>query len=156
MFMNQKMSDFLLKQTAASISFVNEKNQPCTFSCFFAFNSTHRLLYYKSSESSYHSKIVLENPLVAGTIMPDKLNKLAIKGIQFTGEVLMCGDPLSTDASKIYYHKFPFALAIPGVLWTVRLDEVRMTNNTMGNELAIKKITTATTSTPAAIEIITA
>lgn len=130
--MNQRITDFLIKQTATSISFVNEKNQPCIFSCFFAFNSTGVLLYYKSAESSYHSRIVLKNPKVAGTIMPDKLNKLAIKGIQFTGEVLMPGDPLSADGSKIYYHKFPFAVAIPGILWTIRLDEVRMTNNTMG------------------------
>lgn len=130
--MNQKMLNFLIKQTATSISFVNDKNQTCIFSCFFAFNSDNKLLYYKSSESSYHSKMVFQNPKVAGTIMPDKLNKLAIKGITFSGEVLVPGDPFCADASKIYYHKFPFAVAIPGTFRTIRLDEVRMSNYIMG------------------------
>ena len=130
--MNQKMLDFLLRQTATSISFVNETNGPCIFSCFFAFKSENELLYYKSSESSYHSKMVRQNPKVAGTIMPDKLNKLSIKGITFTGEVFTGNDSICKDAANIYYHKFPFAVAIPGALWTVRLEEVRMSNYIMG------------------------
>ncbi len=64
--------------------------------------------------------------------MPDKLNKLAIKGIQFTGEVLALNNPLCKDASKNYYHKFPVALAIPGIVWTIQLDQLKMTNNIMG------------------------
>jgi uncharacterized protein YhbP (UPF0306 family) len=130
--MNQKIIDFLNKQTAASISCVNEINQSYSFSCFFAFNSTDKLLYFKSPESSYHSRMILQNPKVSGTIMPDRLNKLAIKGIQFIGEVLALNDPLCKESSKNYYHKFPVAVAISGVVWTIRLDQLKMTNNVMG------------------------
>jgi uncharacterized protein YhbP (UPF0306 family) len=76
--------------------------------------------------------MILQNPKVSGTIMPDKLNKLAIKGIQFIGEALNFNDPLCKEASKNYYHKFPVAVAIPGVVWTIRLDQLKMTNNVMG------------------------
>lgn len=130
--MNHKIIDFLKKQTAASISCVNEINQPYSFSCFFAFNSTDKLLYFKSSESSYHSRIILQNPKLSGTIMPDKLNKLGIKGIQFIGEALALNDPLCKEASKNYYHKFPFAAAIPGIFRTIRLDQLKMTNSMLG------------------------
>jgi uncharacterized protein len=130
--MNHKIVDFLKRQTAASISCVDEINRPYSFSCFFAFNSTDILLYFKSSESSYHSRIVLQNPAVSGTITPDKLNKLAVKGIQFTGEVLDFNDPLCKEASQNYYHKFPVAVAIKGVVWTIRVDQLKMTNNVMG------------------------
>ena len=130
--MNHKIIDFLKKQTAASISCVNEINQSYSFSCFFAFNSTDKLLYFKSPESSYHSRILLQNPKVSGTIMPDKLNKLAIKGIQFTGEALADNNPFCKDASKNYYHKFPVAVAIPGIVWTIQFDQLKMTNNIMG------------------------
>ena len=130
--MSQKIIDFLKKQTAASISCVNEIYQPYSFSCFFAFDSEDTLLYFKSSESSYHSRIVLQNPAVSGTIMPDKLNKLAVKGIRFEGEVLAVNDPLCNNASQNYYYKFPLAVAIPGIIWTIRLDQLKMTNNIMG------------------------
>ena len=130
--MNLKIVDFLKRQTAASISCVNEINQTYSFSCFFAFNSIDKLLYFKSPESSYHSRMILQNPKVSGTIMPDKLNKLAIKGIQFIGEALNFNDPLCKEASKNYYHKFPVAVAISGVVWTIRLDQLKMTNNVMG------------------------
>jgi len=130
--MNDKILAFLKKQTAASISFVNEINEPCSFSCFYAFNSTENLLYFKSTASAYHSKILLQNPKVSGTIMPDKLNKLAIKGIQFTGVVLKESDSLCTDAFKIYHSKFPMALAIPGEVRTIQLNQLKMTDNVPG------------------------
>lgn len=130
--MNDKMVTFLKKQTAASISCVNEANEPYSFSCFFAFNSRENLLYYKSSPSAYHSKILLGNPKISGTILPDKLSRFAIKGIQFIGGVLDEGDSLCLDASKNYHSKFPLAFAIPGMVWTIRLSELRMTDNVLG------------------------
>ncbi len=130
--MNDKILAFLKKQTVASISFVNEINEPCSFSCFYAFNSTENLLYFKSTASAYHSKILLQNPKVSGTITPDKLNKLAVKGIQFTGVVLNEKHPLCMDAFKIYHSKFPMALAIPGEVRTIQLNQLKMTDNVPG------------------------
>ena len=130
--MNDRIITFFKKQTAASICCVNEMNEPYSFSCFFAFNSTENLLYYKSSPSAYHSKILLKNPKVSGTIMPDKLNKLAVKGIQFTGVVLAETDPLCVDAFKNYHSRFPMAIAIPGVVWAIQLNQLKMTDNVPG------------------------
>lgn len=130
--MNDRIAAFLKKQTAASICCVNEKNEPYCFNCFFAFNSSENLLYYKSSSSAFHSRILLKNPKVSGTIMPDKLNKLAIKGIQFTGVVLTENDPLCVDAFKNYHSRFPTAIVIPGVVLTIQLNQLKMTDNVPG------------------------
>lgn len=130
--MHERILSFLKKQTAASICYVNEINEPCSFSCFFAFNSIENLLYYKSTASSYHSKILLQNPKVSGTIMPDKLNRLAVKGLQFTGVVLDEADPLCVEAYKNYHSRFPLALAISGVVRTIRLNQLKMTDNVPG------------------------
>ena len=130
--MNDKILSFFKKQTAASICCVNEANEPYSFSCFFAFNSTEKLLYFKSSANAYHSRILLQNRKVSGTIMPDKLNKLAVKGIQFTGVLLSQDDPLSQGASKNYYSAHPLAIAIPGLVWTIQLQQVKMTDNVPG------------------------
>ncbi len=130
--MHQRILDFFAGQTSASISCVNEMNEPYSFSCFYVFNANDNLLYYKSSPSSYHSIIIENKPKVSGTVMPDKLDKKAIKGIQFTGEVLSVDDKLCNEASHIYHRKFPIALAIPGVVKTIKLNEIKMTDNFLG------------------------
>lgn len=130
--MNEKIIAFLKRQTAASICCINEQNEPYCFSCFFAFNEKENLLYFKSNIATYHSKILLKNPIVSGTIMPDKLNKLAIKGIQFSGIVLNEKEVLAVDANKIYLSKFPLAVAIQGTVWTIQLNQIKMTDNIAG------------------------
>lgn len=130
--MNVKIAEFLKKQTAASISCVNEVNEPYSFSCFFVFNSKENLLYYKSPAASYHSLLLRQRPKVSGTIMPDKLNKLSFKGIQFTGEVLSENDALGVGASDTYHRKIPVAAAISGVVCTIQLTQVRMISNVIG------------------------
>lgn len=130
--MNDSILAFLKKQTAASICRVNDLNEPCSFSCFYAFNREEHLLYFKSSPTAYHSRILLQNPKVSGTIMPDKLNKLAVKGIQFSGELLDQNNPLCKDASKHYYSRHPLGVAVPGVVWTIQLHRVKMTDNYPG------------------------
>ena len=130
--MNERILSFLKRQTAASICCVTGMNEPYSFSCFYAFNDTEKLLYYKSTVASFHSKILLQNPKVSGTIMPDKLNKLAVKGIQFTGLVLADKDPLCMGAFKNYHSRFPMAIAIPGIVWTIQLNQLKMTDNVPG------------------------
>ncbi|MEO9147111.1 MAG: pyridoxamine 5'-phosphate oxidase family protein [Ginsengibacter sp.] len=130
--MDETILYFLKKQTAASISCIDEINEPYSFSCFFVFNDRENLLYYKSTIASYHSKILLQNPKVSGTVMPDKLNKLAVKGIQFAGVVLAENDPLCMGAFKNYHTRFPMAVAIPGVVWTIQLNQLKMTDNVPG------------------------
>ena len=127
-----KIADFLENQTAASICCVNEINEPYSYSCFYVYNRKENLLYYKSSTTTYHSKIVLKNPKVAGTIMPDKLNKFFIKGVQFTGEVLAANHPLCKEAGSKYHFKMPMAAAIPGEVWTIQLNQLKMSLNNLG------------------------
>jgi hypothetical protein len=64
--------------------------------------------------------------------MPDKLNKLAIKGIQFTGMMLAEENTLCRNASRIYHSKFPLGLAIPGEVWIIQLNQVKMIDNFLG------------------------
>lgn len=130
--MNTRIKEFLSKQTSASISCVDDLNEPYSFSCFYVFNAEENLLYYKSSPSSYHSIIIQKRSKVSGTVMPDKLDRKAIKGIQFTGIVLNENDSLCSDASSIYHRKFPIALAIPGVVKTIKINQIKMTDNFLG------------------------
>lgn len=126
------ISLFLEKQTVASVCCVDEQGNPYCFSCFYVFNSREAALYFKSSPSAHHSPILLKNPVVAGTVLPDKLNILQVKGIQFEGELLPADHLLAKKAAASYYKKNPAAVVIPGEIWTIQVNHIKFTDNTLG------------------------
>jgi uncharacterized protein YhbP (UPF0306 family) len=130
--MNESIVKFIEKQRSCTLCCVDEYNKPYCFSCLYVFNAEHGLLYFKSSSKSKHCGILLNNPFVAGTILPDKLNVLAIKGIQFEGTVLPSNHFLVDQASSYYHKKNPAALAIAGDIWIVRINSIKMTDNKLG------------------------
>src|SRR5665647_1153673 len=100
--MNETIIRFLQRQTCATICCVDEQGNPYCFSCFYAFNREEGLLYFKSSAGSHHAALLKENPFIAGTILPDKLNKLLAKGLQFQAMVLNEQNPLVRQALGAY------------------------------------------------------
>ena len=129
--MNERIVDFISQQKVASVCCVDAENHPYCFSCFYAFDKERNLIYFKSGSAANHSQLLLQNPAVAGTIQPDKLNTLAIKGVQFTGRILDGKDELCSQTESVYHKKFPFALAMPGEVWTLQLEVIKMTDNTL-------------------------
>jgi len=130
--MNETITAFIEKQKCATVSCVDAEGNPYCFSCYYAVNINEGLLYFKSSPGTNHMKMLLANPNLAGTILPDKLQLLVVKGLQFRGVLLPQQDELAKDASRHYHIKFPFALAIPGELWAIQLTDIKMTDSTKG------------------------
>lgn len=130
--MNEKIIQFLQQQTCATICCVDEQGKPYCFSCFYAFNIEKGLLYFKSSIDSHHSVLMKKYPFIAGTVLPDKLNSLLVKGIQFEGIVLDELHLLTKQSSNYYHKKHLMALAIPGKTWAIQIDRIKMTDSTKG------------------------
>lgn len=130
--MNKDIVDFIRKQKTATICTVDESGNPYCFSCFFAFDPESAVLFYKTHGASRHAALMLKKRQIAGTILPDKLNAVIVKGIQFEGEVLDSGHPLTENASKVFHLRYPFALAMPGVLWSIQLHHIKMTDSSKG------------------------
>ena len=65
------------------------------------------MLYFKSSDESHHVRLI-KNP--AGTILPDKLNRLVVAGVQFGGRIVNEQHPLLK--AYLYLAKYPISLAI--------------------------------------------
>lgn len=128
----QHISNFIAQQTVASVCCSGPEGDLHCFSCYYAYNENQELLYFKTSDDSLHMQYLLKNALLAGTILPDKLNKLSIKGIQFNGELLRTSHAQDNDAAKLYHRRFPFALAMPGIVYTIKLNRLKMTDNTLG------------------------
>ena len=128
--MNEHIVKFLQKQDCATVCCVDAYARPYCFNCFYAFDAEEGLLIFKSGSDSHHSTVLKTNPIVAGTILPSKLNTLFLKGIQFVGVVFDGGD--LEKATKRYYTKNPIALAMPGEIWILQIVEIKMTDNTQG------------------------
>ena len=126
---NLNIARFIEKQNSVTICCTGNAGNPYCFSCYYAINLKDGLLYFKSSVEAYHSILLKENPVIAGTILPDSLNKLKIKGVQLTGELLNNQDALVKDAYILYHRKHPIALAIKGEVFTIRLDSIKMTDS---------------------------
>lgn len=130
--MNEIIVSFLSKQTCATVCSADEAGKPWCFTCFYVFNPLLGLLYYKSAAETRHSVLLKNNPIVAGTILPDKLNTLLIKGVQFEGTLLDANAPAAANAAALYYKKNPLAMAMPGEVWTIQMDHIKMTDSTLG------------------------
>lgn len=130
--MNEIITQFIQKQTCATVCCVDEQGKPYCFNCFYAFNSEEGLLYFKSSGDSHHSALMKKNTFIAGTILPDKLNALFVKGVQFEAIALNEHNPLSKHASGYYHKKHPLALTIPGETWALQINRIKMTDSTLG------------------------
>lgn len=128
--MLQEISDFINTNKVASVCGVNQDLAPYCFNCFYSFDLRNHLLFFKSSSDSYHSKILVNNPKISGTILPNELKLLAIQGIQFTGTILYDHFPDGVRPDVSYHKTYPFALARPGHVWCIELETVKMTDNT--------------------------
>jgi uncharacterized protein YhbP (UPF0306 family) len=130
--MNEGIIKFIEKQRVATVCCVDEDGSPYCFSCFYVFDKSAYFLYFKTSPSSHHSSLLEKNAAVAGTIQPDKLNPLAIKGIQYKGVVLDSDHMKSNMAKAFYHYRFPFATVMHGDVRIIELTEIKMTDNSAG------------------------
>jgi hypothetical protein len=130
--MNELIVNFLEKQKCASIACIDGNGKPYCFNCFYAFDKENAFLYFKSSADTFHIKLLMQNPPVSGTILESKLRVWAVKGIQFQGTLLPLHHTSAQEASTRYHSIYPFAIAMPGDVWSIQLHSIKMTNNKAG------------------------
>jgi uncharacterized protein YhbP (UPF0306 family) len=131
------IASFFKAQTVFTLA-TSVQDQPYCSTCFYAYSEEHNMLVFKSSEQTDHIKQALMNNLVSGSVLPDKLQRGKIKGIQFKGKLVEPESQRLSDLKKTYYTKYPFALAMGGEVWTIELSWIKFTDNTLGFGKKIK------------------
>jgi len=127
--METEMAQFISENKIATICCLDSENRPHCFNCFYAEDLKDHLLFFKSSGDTLHSRLLLESPYIAGTILPEKTEMLSLKGIQLTGTVLYPGNSGYINGNYIYHLRFPFAKMMPGEIWCIQLSTVKMTGS---------------------------
>lgn len=128
---DKRIVAFLKAQTALTLA-TSFNNIPYCSSCFFAYSEADNLILFKSSENTAHIEQGLKNEKVAISVLPDKLVTGKVQGIQMAGNFSKAEGDIYSSAKKVYYKKYPFALAIPGEVWVVKPTWIKFTDNTLG------------------------
>lgn len=124
--MDKKIASFIKKHHLLSLATVGERLWCC--SMFYAYDDAKAAFIVASDETTEHMGNVSQNVHVAGTVALETKTVGKIQGIQFAG-VMQKGE--KQDA-ELYFEVFPYARIMNPTLWTIRLDEVKMTDNTLG------------------------
>lgn len=125
-----QIAEFLDQNRVATVCYTDENNSPQCFAAFFALVKEEPTLIFKSSNGTEHEDMTRMASLVAGTVLPEKLDLLKIKGIQFTGYTIT-ELQIGPGLLNAYYNKYPFARVKSGYVWAVRLESIKFTDNTL-------------------------
>ncbi len=106
--------------------------QPYCAHCFYVYDTKGQQLIFLSDSATRHIREVKENSLVAGTVSTNVKMVARLKGVQFTGTFVIPDKAQEVEFYKLYYARFPFARVHSSEIWSVRLDHIKMTDNTLG------------------------
>ena len=124
--MIKKIERFIHKHHLLSLASMGDRLWCC--SMFYAYDPLSVSFIVASDETSEHMKNVAQNFHVAGTVALETKTVGKIQGIQFVGVM----DKAEKKAHELYFEAFPYARIMNPTLWVIRLDEVKMTDNTLG------------------------
>jgi len=123
--MKSKIETFIGEHHLLSLATCAEEMWCC--SLFYAYNPEKITFIVATESQTLHGSNVLKNHTVAGTVALETKTVGKIQGIQFRGEMVLCD-----EGKEFYYKAFPYALVMNPTLWEIRLDEIKMTDNTLG------------------------
>lgn len=123
------ISSFVRKHHVLTLATTDEGTPWCCH-CFYAFDPGTAGFVFSSDAQTRHIRNALQNPVVAAAIALETKVVGRIQGIQVSGHLSELDEAASLD--KIYYRRFPYALALKTTLWYLRADHIKMTHNQLG------------------------
>lgn len=123
----KKIAAFIDQHHLLALATIGERLWCC--SMFYAFDPEAVAFIVASDESTEHMRNIKDNENVAGTVALETTTVGKIQGIQFAAHVRKAED---NEAYTRYYAKFPYARVMNPTLWIIALDEIKMTDNTLG------------------------
>ncbi|MEF2074688.1 pyridoxamine 5'-phosphate oxidase family protein [Consotaella aegiceratis] len=105
---------------------------PWATNCFYAFDADAMALLFLTELSTRHGGELCDNDAIAGTISSQEASVAKLRGIQFSGHARQLAGEALERGRQLYVGRFPVAALHPAPLWTITLDLVKYTNNTVG------------------------
>lgn len=125
------ISRYLKKQHVLSLCAGSAPDLWCA-NCFYLFDPQGIALWMMTEADSRHGELMQRQPEVAGTINGQPKSVMLIKGVQYRGRIRQLAGEQEALARAAYCRRFPVAKKASAPLWEIRLDELKMTDNTLG------------------------
>lgn len=122
---------YLNKQHVLSLCCRDDETFWCA-NCFYVFDERRMAFWIMTETTTRHGALMVQQPQVAGTVSGQIKTVMLIKGIQYRGEARRLTGEQEREARALYCQRFPMARAVSAPLWEIRLDEIKMTDNTLG------------------------
>jgi uncharacterized protein YhbP (UPF0306 family) len=101
-------------------------------SCFYVFDAERMALWLMTEPHTRHGELMQQNSQVVGTVAPQPKTIALIKGVQYAGEITLLEGDDAQMARARYCKRFPVAKVMKAPIWQIALQEVKMTDNTLG------------------------
>ena len=113
---------------------VTREAQPWCATCFYVYDEESNLFIFTSEDDTRHIRDAVEtgNFLVAGAIALETKMIGKIRGIQFSGRLHNLKGEVLKTSKKLYLQKFPIARFSTLMLWGIKPDMMKMTDNRLG------------------------
>ncbi|WP_173636092.1 YhbP family protein [Paramixta manurensis] len=122
---------YLKKQHVLSLCGRSEDDLWCA-NCFYVFNQQQMAFWIMSETHTRHGELLVADPRVAGTVNGQTRTVMLIKGVQYRGRASLLQGAQESEARAAYCRRFPVARSASAPLWAISLDELKMTDNTLG------------------------
>ena len=99
---------------------------------FYIYDENDVAFYFLSDPATRHGQLTGPHAMTAGTINGQPKTVALIRGLQFRGEIRLLNEEEAAYPRECYNKRFPIARAMPAPMWTIELDELKMTDNTLG------------------------
>ncbi len=123
---------FLNSNKISTVCFVDNNANPYCINCFYVFDEINNCLIFKSSLGTTHHEFIKPSEYVSGTILPNNIDTLNIKGLQFTAKLMSRNEVDDLKISFKYLKKYPMSMAITGYIWAAKLEFIKLTDNSLG------------------------
>jgi len=123
----EKIVHFLSSNFLLSLALIIGE-EPYAINAFYVFDKKRIALIFASSPNSLHFKVLKTFPKVAGTIACCSLEISSLQGVQFKGEI----QTASLAQKLLYLKKFPYVLGKRPTFWEIKLNWIKMTDNSRG------------------------
>lgn len=110
----------------------SHNNQPWANAFYYVFDEENHRILYVTGEQTYHSKVMKENPHIAGTIFTPTRFHPSLQGVQFTGIAKMLQGSEADVARNLYKKEYSHELIDKLSIWEVQFDYVRLIDNSLG------------------------
>lgn len=98
--------------------------------CFYVFDPQHMAFWLMTDPATRHGQLIQTQPRVAGTVNGQPKSVLHIRGVQYSGYIRLLKDDAA--ARTAYCRRFPVAKTVSAPLWEIAINELKMTDNTLG------------------------